>query len=421
MPVRSWSARDAVRTSPLGKDYLGVPSNEVLGDFRDQARAAGEHMERYGPDRIGQTLRRDPAGTALDVGGLAVPGAAAGARAATMATKFGRHIADVDPPPPKMQTPTDREFIEGAPSQDALRGHADMLYTAAENAGLRFPSSTYTPFVDKLSTTLMREGLDDVLYPKVARINRIMSESVDKNPSLMDMETLRRQFGDAAKSPDPAERRLAQIGIDAVDDFVEAVDGASSGVLKEARSTYRKNRQSEMIQTAIEKATTAQQGFEAGLRAEFKSLYRAYLDKKKNMRGVSPELAKALKEVAEGNITSNTLRRIASLSGGSGPQRAMQNLLQGGAVGGGLGFAAAGPAGAAVGAAMAPLAGQLAGRGATHLTKRRADMARSIAARGETPEQAAVPTARSGRAPRAAAMSALPLAALLAGTERRGR
>ena len=120
-------------------------------------------------------------------------------------------------------------------------------------------------------------------------------------------------------------------------------------------------------------------------------------------------------------MTSNTLRRIASLSGGSGPQRAMQNMLQGGAVGGGLGFAAAGPAGAAVGAAMAPLAGQLAGRGATHMTKRRAEMARSIAARGETPEQAAVPTARSGRAPSAAAVSTLPLAALLAGPERRGR
>ena len=200
----------------LGKDYLGVPSNEMLGDFRDQARAAGQHMQRYGPDQIGQTFRRDPGATMLDVGGLAVPGAAAGARAATMAGKFGRHIADIDAPPPKTRTqvPTDRQFIEGAPSQEALRSHAGMLYEAAEDAGVRFPSSTYTPFVDKLSTTLMREGLDDVLYPKVSRINRIMSETVDRNPSLMDMETLRRQFGDAAKSPDPAERRLAQIGID---------------------------------------------------------------------------------------------------------------------------------------------------------------------------------------------------------------
>ena len=77
-------------------------------------------------------------------------------------------------------------------------------------------------------------------------------------------------------------------------------DGSASGALKEARQTWGRMRQSEMIQTAIEKATTAQQGFEAGLRAEFKSLYRAYLDKRPKMRGVSPELAKAIEGCCRG-------------------------------------------------------------------------------------------------------------------------
>ena len=95
-----------------------------------------------------------------------------------------------------------------------------------------------------------------------------------------------------------------------------------------------------------------------------------------------------VKAVAQGNITGNVLRRIASLSGGSGPQRAMQNLIQGGAVGGGLGFALGGPAGAAIGAGVAPVAGQLAGRMATRGTQRRADYARALAARGQTPKQA---------------------------------
>ena len=66
----------------LGKDYLGVPSNEILGDFRPQAEAVGEHFERYGPDRIVDTFRRDPAGTMLDVGGAAT-GVAGAARGAT--------------------------------------------------------------------------------------------------------------------------------------------------------------------------------------------------------------------------------------------------------------------------------------------------------------------------------------------------
>lgn len=97
-----------------------------------------------------------------------------------------------------------------------------------------------------------------------------------------------------------------------------------------------------------------------------------------------PELAKAIKAVAEGNIASNTLRRIASLSGGSGPQRAVQDLLRGG----GLGYALGGPAGAAIGAGIALVAGQVAGRMAERAARRRANLARAMAARGETPAEA---------------------------------
>ena len=53
-----------------------------------------------------------------------------------------------------------------------------------------------------------------------------------------------------------------------------------------------------------------------------------------------------------------------------------------------LGFALGGPAGAAIGAGVAPLAGQVAGRMATRGTQRRANLARAMAARGETPKQA---------------------------------
>ena len=69
----------------------------------------------------------------------------------------------------------------------------------------------------------------------------------------------------------------------------------------------------------------------------------------------------------------------------------MLNLLQGSTVGGGLGFAVGGPAGAAVGAMAGPLIGQGAGRLATRATQRRANLARAIAARGETPKQAKAP------------------------------
>ena len=228
-----------------------------------------------------------------------------------------------------------------------------------------------------------------MLHPKIHRLAKLIEDAPPGvAPDMGNLMILRRQFGAAASDLDKSTARLGSIGVDLVDDFVESGSASTSGIMKDANRLWARMRKSELIERAIAKAETAQQGFEAGLRAEFKSIYRAILDKNKKYRGFTADETKAIKAVATGNFTSNTLRRIASLSGGSGPQRAMQNLIQGGAVGGGLGFALGGPAGAAIGAGIAPVAGQVAGRMATNATKRRANLARAIAARGETPKQA---------------------------------
>ena len=179
-------------------------------------------------------------------------------------------------------------------------------------------------------------------------------------------------------------------------------------------------RKSETIDAAIEKATTAQQGVEAGLRAEFKSLYRAYVDKRPHMRGWTKDEARALKAVSEGNFSTNVLRRLGSLGGGSGAQRNTLNLLVGGSAGAGAGGMIAGPFGSALGAAAVPMIGAAAQKMATRGTKNRADLARAAVARGEAP-----PTGpgRAGRMAREAAMApadAMPLAALMAGVSTYG-
>ena len=379
----------------LGKDYLGVPSNEMLGDFRPQARAAGEHFERYGSDRITDTFRRDPAGTALDLGGIAAGGTGAGARAASMGARFGRNIMDIEPPaprpapPPRQQTPSRREFIEGAPSTEALGKQADVFFEAARKSGVRFSAQTFAPFRKKLVRTLREEGADKVLHPKIARLVGLIEDApVGAAPDMGNLMILRRQFGAAASDMDKSTSRLGSIGVDLVDDFVESGSASTSGVMRDANRLWSRMRKSETIESAIAKAETAQQGLEAGLRAEFKTIYRGIIDKNKKYRGFTKDETAAIKAVSKGNITSNTLRRIASLSGGSGPQRAVQNLIQGSAVGGGLGFALGGPAGAALGAAAGPVAGHAAGRLATRAAQQRANMARAIAARGQTRQQA---------------------------------
>ena len=186
--------------------------------------------------------------------------------------------------------------------------------------------------------------------------------------------------------------------------------------------TWGKMRKTEVVERAIAKGRKAKAGVEAGLRAEFAKLYRAHIDGNKKMRGFSDAEMKAIGAVADGNMSANVLARIGSLSGGTGSQRNMLNLMAGGGLGYGAGTMIGGPL---IGGPLGAGAWLVARTSHSGLhsagPQQRADMARAVTARGETPEQAAVPTARSGRAPRAAAVSTLPLAALLAGPERRGR
>ena len=418
----------------LGESALGTMQQATVDPRRDvdprwdfRGDSGLDRYEQYAPHRIGQTFRTRPVQTALDIGGLLALAPGAGPVAGTLA-RGARHAVD----PPRMAVPgehprgptmrpedvkvaTDagdavretvgkmkgaaaeagkrergtRAFIEGAPTTEALGKQADVFFEAARKSGVRFSSRDFGPFRRKLVRTLRGEGADKVLHPKIDRLVKLIEDAPPGiTPDMGNLMILRRQFGAAASDLDKSTSRLGSIGVDLIDDFVEGGSAPTSAIMKDANRLWARMRKSETIERAIAKADTAQQGFEAGLRAEFKSIYRGIIDGNKKYRGFTPDEVKAIKAVAQGNFTANTLRRIASLSGGSGPQRAMQNLLQGGAVGGGLGFAVGGPAGAAVGAGIAPLAGHVAGRMAERGTLRRANLARAMAARGETPAQA---------------------------------
>ena len=175
-------------------------------------------------------------------------------------------------------------------------------------------------------------------------------------------------------------------------------------MLKEARQTWAQMRKTEVIERAIAKGKKAKAGVEAGLRAEFAKLYRAHIDGNKKMRGFSADEIKAIEAVADGNMSANVLARIGSLSGGTGSQRNMLNLMAGGGLGYGAGTMIGGPLiggplGAGAVAGGANLAQRLAQRG----TQQRADMARAVTARRRDPRTGGRPdsqerpgTARGG-------------------------
>ena len=281
---RKRSRRDRDRRGAARKGTRSTFRRMNLSATGDPRRAPPpSSFGRYHPDRIGATFRRDPAATMLDIGGLAAGGAGAGARAASMGGRFARNIADIDPPaprpapPPRQQAPSRREFIEGAPSTEALGKQADVFFEAARKSGVRFSAQTFAPFRKKLVRTLREEGADKVLHPKIARLVGLIEDApVGVAPDMGNLMILRRQFGAAASDMDKSTSRLGAIGVDLVDDFVESGSASTSGVMRDANRLWARMRKSETIERAIAKAETAQQGLEAGLRAEFKSIYRGH-------------------------------------------------------------------------------------------------------------------------------------------------
>ena len=376
-------------------DRLGIPDSGLMDDHRDKARAVGEfYSDRYGGgSEIADTVRTDPFGAMMDVGGVLTGGAGLAARAPGAAGRIGRAVLDADPTGKAISaagqavkdrlptTPGAKEFIEGAPGPDQLRAQGSALFEQAEKSGVRFKSAYYDKFVDTALSRMVDEGADPILSPKISRIADVLEKTKGSTPSIAQLAIVRKQFGNAAGSADRAEARLGSIGVDLVDDFVESAASNVGGTLKEARSLWSRLRKSEVIDGAIENAQVAQAGVEAGLRNEFRSLWKARGSKK--MRGFTDSELNAIKAVSEGNFGANVLRRIGSLGGGLDASRNMLNLM-GGVAGG---AAVGGP----VGAALVPAAGHIAARASRAGTSNRAALARAITARGEVPSQSTVP------------------------------
>ena len=376
------------------------------------ADAVGEFFaDRYGGlEELKNTMATDPVGFLADATTVLTGGAGLAARAPGAVGRIAKVASNaasaVDPvslatrgvnqavkgitAARGAKVPSNKQFVADAPSTEALHQQGSKLYKAADASGATFPQADFSAFAGKLSDRLKSEGVDSVLHPKVARIAKLVEDSAGEAPNLTRMEILRRQFGDAAASTDAAERRLGQIGIEMVDDFVEAGASSASGTLKEARSLWRRMRKAETIEGAIENASLAKEGVEAGLRNQFSTLYRQR--NKKKMRGFSKAEIAAIKAVATGNFSANVLRRIGSLSGGTGAQRNLLNMLAGSGLGGAAGATVGGPLGGFVGAVGVPAVGHGAQRLAERGTRGRAELVRAMAATGRTPKKGPPPS-----------------------------
>jgi len=253
----------------------------------------------------------------------------------------------------------------GIPTIDNLKSQANMQYKVAKESGIMFKKDSFKNFANNLERRLLKEeGLDADIQPGATAALKRIKLAGSKENSLQDVENLRRIAQGASASTNASERRLGQIMIDELDDFVETAGtsqmtkGDSVGIeaLTAARQAWKTSKKAEILDDIFnsaklrEEANFSQSGMENVLRRKLVNL----ADNKKLMRAFSKEEKDAITSAAKGGSIQNTLRTLGKFA----PTGVVST---GGSAG--LGFLLGG----APGAIALPLIGGAARKGAEQL------------------------------------------------------
>lgn len=250
------------------------------------------------------------------------------------------------------------------PSIADLKAQAGEQYDIAKLSNFQFKNNEFKKNAIGIQNTLKQEGFDKDLHPNVnAAINRLVKDGTPK--TLQNVETLRKIAKAPASSINADERRLAQIMVEKLDDFIDnaqpnqVIAGKNTDankVLKDARQLWSQAKKGEILDDIFNsaelrsEANYSQSGMENALRRKLVNL----ADNKKLMRTFTKEEQKDIIETAKGGPIQNTLRWAGKLSPSS---------VIAGAGGSYLGASLLGPAGAVI----APMVGAASKYGATQI------------------------------------------------------
>lgn len=207
------------------------------------------------------------------------------------------------------------------PSIEKIKEVSSGLYDAADNAGLIISAPKMRQEASKLEGILADKGIDKTLHPKAfAAMNRFIKTK--DNVTLKGIETLRRIASDATTATDKADRRMARIVVDHIDDFVNklkpsdtmGVDPtAATKMLSTARDLWKKSAKAQTVEDLITKAKNNPEGV-LGFEDAVKSQFNKLANNARGMARFSPEEQAAIKKVAKGEPIQNIQRLIGKMA-----------------------------------------------------------------------------------------------------------
>jgi hypothetical protein len=262
---------------------------------------------------------------------------------------------------------------EAAPPIDALKDTARGLYKEIGDAGGKVKAEAYNNLVLDITDKLNKKGLDKDLTKGSYTVLDRLWEKVDNDIPITSMDQLRQKALNAINPDRRADSNLSRIIIESIDDFMDdpanlTVPSEVGSKYKIARDLWGRARRSELLQEAVEKARDYNAGFDKGLSAEFKKIYR----NKKTSKYFKDNELKEMKKVGRGTVPVNIFRLAGKLGIGEG------GTLLGGTIGFGLGSYFGG----AAGGMAVPVIGTVSRRLAKRLTDNHAKFADQVVRAG---------------------------------------
>ena len=249
-----------------------------------------------------------------------------------------------------------------------------------EGGGGMGGAESFAGAVDRIQQRIAEAGIDKTIHPKVTAAFARLEAGKESNHTLKGLDLLRRVIKSAAGSNEADERRIAQIMLDELDDYIGAIGPAdvfwgdaraATAALRQARTLWSRARKMEMVEGLIERARnrTGQftgSGYENALRTEFRQLAQ----NAKRLRTFTSDEQEAIRLVARGGPVGNLLRALGRFA----PR---------GVVSGGFHIGVAAGVDPTLGAATM-LAGEAGRRGATAVTAKNAQNVLKVILGGAT-------------------------------------
>ncbi|EYD75003.1 hypothetical protein Rumeso_03427 [Rubellimicrobium mesophilum DSM 19309] len=197
-----------------------------------------------------------------------------------------------------------------AASAESLHDASQALYRQADASGVVLPQTRLAQLAADATDAVRAEGYHVRLHPRLRAVLSELRDVAAGDQSLSRVDQARRVAGNAAKSIEPDERRLASIVIDKIDDMIEEL-GTSSAPLREARALWARMSRLERVEQIFENASNVgpKGSFEDTLASGFRSLLR----NPRNLRGFNEAERRAMQQVARGSTGVKALRSLADL------------------------------------------------------------------------------------------------------------